>query len=522
MAYIATFFDNEKSLVAHSPNNPNIRLVNTTVTQSVKNIDTFDFSILPNNPASYMIEEMKTMVNITNTVTNKVEFEGRIEKQTGQSASNTERRYRAADVIAFLHDTLQMPKKMTVKPSEAFRFMVNRHNSLAEDYKQFAVGVVEIDTYIAYGESAEAELVNVELVVGDTTTIKPTATHIYDWDGTQLTMANYAKGVAHKVSDIRTLNGVKQYRLSRTWPTGVTTVEGFVNASDIVEAQSTAKPGQTSNPSGELSPGTKFKIRNGVTTYYGASDGGGAVTIPPEYRNFTYTVSSHGLLNGMYGLVYNGTVIAWLPSSDVLQVDGREFDVVTPPETTQPVKIGGRYPSGTKAKIKRGVTIYYASSDGGGAVTIPMKYRELNYTVRDYSSKYKRYTIYNGSHGVAWVNEADLDFGTLYKPSQPIDRQRPAYVEKIRYIDLELKYSDSTYNAIKKHLLDPFGAEMEWEYIEGVRTLHIRKRIERETNEEIRLGSNLIRTQTDIDPTDVVTCLIPIGQPVKEESEVED
>lgn len=522
MAFQVTFFDNDKSLLAHSPNNSQIRLLNTTVTQTIKGIDTFDFSVLPNNPASYMIEEMKTMVQVVNTDTGVIEFEGRIEKQTGQSAVTTERRYKAADVLAFLHDSVQMPKKMTVKPSEALRFMVNRHNSLVEEYKQFAVGVVEIDTYLVYGKDAEAELVNVELVIGDTATIKPTAQYIYDWDGTRLNMANYAKGVAHKISDIRTSNGQRQYQLSRTWPSGVTTVEGFINANDIIEAQSIVSSTQTTDPSGKLSPGTKFKIREGVTTYYGASDGGGPKTIPVEYRGYTYAVSSHGLINGMYGLVYNGTVVAWLPPDDIVQIDGRDFEVVTPPAVSTPAMIGGRYPSGTKAKIKRGATTYYASSDGTGAVTIPQKYRTMNYTVRDYSNKYKRYTIYNGSHGVAWINEADLDFGTLYKPSQPIERNRPAYVEKIRYIDIQLKYSDRTYDAIKKHLLDPFGAELEWELIEGVRTLNIRKRIENETDEEIRLGSNLIRTQTDIDPSDVVTVLIPIGQAVKEESEVED
>ncbi|TLQ49275.1 hypothetical protein FEZ33_01175 [Ruoffia tabacinasalis] len=518
MAFQADFINGSEKVRAHSPIDEVTRLKDIELSLSAVDIDSFDFSVEWNHPAIDFINEMKTMIEVINLDTKETMFEGRILSQTGTTDDNqTERRYIAEDCTAFLHDSRQMPKKMTVKPSELVRFLLNRHNSLVEPEKQFAVGTVEIDTYIAYGDSPEAELVKVELQSGDTATIKPSTTKIYDWNGNALNIANYAKGVAHTITDTRMLNGVKQYLLSRTWPSGVTTQEGFINENDIVEAQATVSPGQITEPGGELSPRTKFKIREGVTTYYGASDGGGAKTIPSEYRGYTYTVSSHGLINGMYGMLYNGTVIAWIPSSDVVQIDGRDFEVVTPPESTAPVKVGDSYPPGTKAKIKSGITTYYWSADGTRPTTIPSDYKTKTYTTREWSSLYKRYAIYwNGTH-IAWIDESALDFGATPKPTQPIGRDRPVYTEKIRYIDVELSYSDSTYDAIKKYLLDPFGAELEWTKVEEVRTLHVRRRIQNETDEKIMPGLNLIQSNLEVNPENVTTVLIPIGNPPSDE-----
>lgn len=523
MPYEVSFINENDRVKAHSLVSPTVRLFDTQVSQSVKEIDSFTFSILRNHPAYGFVQEMKTLVEIVDLDTGLVEFEGRVTSQTGKTEDAiTESQYVAEDVIGLLHDSRQMQYHFKGTPSELFRFLINRHNKVMEPWKQFSIGVCELDTYETYGESEESVVVSVNLQEGDTATIKPTAKYIYDWDGAQLTMANYAKGVAHIITGIRTSNGNKQYQLSRTWPSGVTTVEGFVNETDIVEAQDMMNPNNVPEPGGELSPGTEFKIREGVTTYFGASDGGGVKTIPSEYRTFIYKVSSHGLYNGMYGMVYNGTVIAWIPSSDVVRVDGRDFDVITPPSQPQPPpKVDGRYPTGTKAKIKRGVTTYYASSDGSGAVTIPTKYRTLNYTVRDYSSKYKRYTIYDGSHGVAWVNEADLDFGQRPLPTGGLGSSSQGKVERIRKIEVDLTYSMSTYEAIRQFLLEPYGAEMYWTKVEEVRTLHIVKQRVNETDERIQASLNLISMQRDFNPSDVVTVLIPIGKPPKKEEEAD-
>lgn len=521
LMYEVILVSNQKGIKAHTTGDPIARLHNMSLDMGVKTIDTFDFSIRNDNPASYAIEEKKTLVLVKNLKTGEIVFEGPVDTQNSTQADITERRYTAADAMIYLRDSLLMPKSFVGKPSELLRFIINRHNSLVEPEKQFAVGTVEIDTYIAYGSSPEAELVAVSLRVGDTATIKPSTTKIYDWNGNALNIANYAKGVAHTITDTRMLNGVKQYLLSRTWPSGVTTQEGFINESDIVEATDIISPDDVVEPDGELTPGTEFKIREGVTTYYGSSDGGGAKTIPSEYRTFTYKVSSHGLYNGMYGMVYNGTVIAWIPSGDVVRVDGRDFDVITPPAEPQlPQKVGGRYPSGTKAKIKKGTNTYYWSADGTRPTTIPQAYRTKTYTIREWSSMYKRYAIYDNGIGIAWIDESALDFGTVSKPSRPIKRDdKPIYVEKTRIIEAELKYSDDSYKAIEQHLLKPFGAEMEWETVEGVRTLHIRKRIENETNEKLMLGLNIVRTQLEVDPSDIKTVLIPIGTPPREESD---
>ena len=56
---------------------------------------------------------------------------------------------------------------------------------------------------------------------------------------------------------------------------------------------------------------------------------------------------------------------------------------------------------------------------------------------------------------------------------------------------------------------------MVWEKIEEVPTLHIRRRIENETDEEILVGLNLISLSLDTNTQDIYSGLIPVGSPPK-------
>lgn len=90
MPYEVTFINENDRVKAHSLVSPTVRLFDTKVSQSVKDIDSFTFSILRNHPAYGFIQEMKTLVEITDLDTGLVEFEGRVTNQTGKPRTQSQ------------------------------------------------------------------------------------------------------------------------------------------------------------------------------------------------------------------------------------------------------------------------------------------------------------------------------------------------------------------------------------------------------------------------------------------------
>lgn len=266
-----------------------------------------------------------------------------------------------------------------------------------------------------------------------------------------------------------------------------------------------------------LAAGDKATIKATAQHIYSTSNGA-TLNMANSVKGVAHTVETGtSLTNGKYLLrhpIPAWGISGWVKAEDIVEV-------YTTTETTgATTSTGNGYPANTQVRIKKGVETYYRGSDGSGAKTIPtnlngLNYRELNYTTRTYSEKYKRYSIVYKGEVVAWVNEADLDFGNVAKPSQPYDNSRPDYVERQRVIEAELTYNMSAWDAIDQFLLEPYGAEITWEYIEGVRTINIYDRIENETTEEIRPSLNLIAMQESLDPRDVVTVVLPVGRLAK-------
>lgn len=424
MAHKVIFQTIEEQIETHSPVNPSIKLHDTWLELFADNrMDRFRFVIHPDNPAYYFINEMVTECVITNADTNKVMFEGRILRRVGKDQGTPERAYWVEDVRGYLNDTKQSPVTFTGKPSELFKKIIERHNILADEQKQFGIGVCEVDTYRAYIDNDTP--INVPLATGGYATIKPTAVYIWNNDNIQLRMADSVKGVRHTIETVGTGVFAGKYLLRHPIPAWG--ISGWVQASDIVEVQTPATPNQE-----------------------------GAITIPKE-----------------------------------------------------------GYPRGTEVKIKKGVKHYYKSSDGTGLTEIRPPWNDRNYTTVNFVNG--KYSIAWGGLVRAWANVSDLDFGAIAKPSEPIKGDKPNFVEKTRTIDADMTYRDSSWDAIKKYLLDPFGAELHMENVLGLRTLHIRNRTENHTDQVLTPNYNILKMQESLDPTGIITVLIPEGRLAKEE-----
>ncbi|PGW64314.1 lysin [Bacillus cereus] len=84
---------------------------------------------------------------------------------------------------------------------------------------------------------------------------------------------------------------------------------------------------------------------------------------------------------------------------------------------------------------------------------------------------------------------------------------------------LYLSAEKDTFDTIKEKLLDKLGGELQIRKINGVRFLDLLNRVGEEKNTEIRIAKNLINMSCDIDPTQVVTRLTPLGAQLKSEDE---
>lgn len=428
MAHQVSFTNNEQYEIAHSHINPRIKLQDTKVELFADNrMDRFKFAITPDNPAFFMIKEMKTELKIKDISQNEIVFEGRILNRNASSKEVTQRVYWAEDVIAYLNDTKQKVLEYEGKPSGLLKKIIDRHNELVMEYdphKQFAVGVCEIDTYKVYVDSDTPT--NVNLGIGDSATIKPTTKYIWHDDGRRLNIASSVLGVKHTIDAIGT-SGVFQGKYRLRHPNSAWGISGWIQAEDIVEVKTTQNNSQTS---------------------------------------------------------------------------------VTP-------TVSEGYPMGTQVRIKKGDTHYYKSSDGTGRTQIREPWLSRNYTTATYSKKYNRYPIVWGGIVRAWANASDLDFGAIAKPNQPLPGIKPDYIDKERTITASLNYRDSSWDAIMDHLLEPYGAEISWEYVEGVRTVNIRNRVEVESDQRLKIDLNILRMQESLDPSGIVTVLIPEGRLAK-------
>src|SRR5574344_623507 len=401
-------------LEATKDNNNDMKILTTNLTEH-DGINSFRFSILVDSPLYVFIREKLTEIKVTEENTGETIFEGRVfNSSVDWSAEQVTADYECEELTGYLHDSSMTDYEYKGLPSGLFKWIIERNNLQLEPYKQWAIGVCEIDTYRTYIEKGTTEGVNKVLQVGDRATIKATAKYIYsDWGNTRLIMASYAKGVAHKVKASKEVNGTMMYLLERTYSNGYTALEGYVYAYDIVETQT-------------LNQGT--------------------------VNTSTQTIDTTSLV-----------------------------------------------------RIKPTATHYYTSASGEGRTIIPSYAKQRTYTARYYSEKYKRHAIYYRGVGTAWIDE---DFLIISKTniSGEMKRSSSGYVDTKRTIEVSVSHSETAYDALTKHLLEPYNAELEWTRVEGVPTLNIRNRIMRETNNVVRPSLNLINMSLSTSP-DIVTVI---------------
>ena len=115
----------------------------------INTIDSFTFTIFPNNDGYNLIYPLKTLVEVKNLNTNNVEFEGRVLLQTPKMDNNgiIYKTVVCESYLGYLNDSVQSYETISgVSAEELFKKIINNHNSQVENSKKFIIGEIKIST----------------------------------------------------------------------------------------------------------------------------------------------------------------------------------------------------------------------------------------------------------------------------------------------------------------------------------------------------------------------------------------
>lgn len=146
--YLVTVINNSVETVINAVSTDiNAPRISGTIKQGINCIDSFTFSILPNNPGYNLIFPIKTKVKVLNTKTGKFEFIGRVLTPSNAMSSDglISKTFVCESELAYLIDSTQVYGEYhNVTPEQYLKIMLDRHNLNREDHKKFKLGNVTV------------------------------------------------------------------------------------------------------------------------------------------------------------------------------------------------------------------------------------------------------------------------------------------------------------------------------------------------------------------------------------------
>lgn len=140
-------------------NNGNETIINTVSTSpqapritgqckfGINTIDSFTFTILPNNQGYDLLKDLKTLVEIKNIKTNEIKFKGRILIQTPKMDSSglLTKSITCESELGYLMDSVQEFEECHNITVRGFlELIIDNHNKQVSEDKRFTVGIVDV------------------------------------------------------------------------------------------------------------------------------------------------------------------------------------------------------------------------------------------------------------------------------------------------------------------------------------------------------------------------------------------
>lgn len=144
--YLVTIENGEEKIVINEMSVDTVNRIEGTIKQGINTIDSFTFTIYPNNAGYFFIYPFKTVVKVLNTKTQKYEFIGRVLKQTGtmDSDGTISKEYVCESELAYLIDSVQLYSENKMSLEGYLKKMLNRHNEGMEEKKKIYLGNVTV------------------------------------------------------------------------------------------------------------------------------------------------------------------------------------------------------------------------------------------------------------------------------------------------------------------------------------------------------------------------------------------
>ena len=148
------------------------RLLDGNIKQGINVINNFTFTILPNNKGYEKIHPFSTLVEVLNTKTNKIEFEGRVLNCKSSMNNNGlfSKTVVCEDEFALLMDSVQKYGEYhNISVKNFLQTIINNHNSQVAKDKRFVLGEVTVtdpnDSLYRYlGYTKTFETINDKLI----------------------------------------------------------------------------------------------------------------------------------------------------------------------------------------------------------------------------------------------------------------------------------------------------------------------------------------------------------------------
>lgn len=144
--YKVTIINDGKETVIHSPNVNDVKVESGVIKTEINAVDAFDLTLYMNNPGYGKMKPLKTRVRVLNTLTNEIEFEGRVltPSENMESSGLHSTSYVCEGELGYLHDAQQRHLEFRGTPSDLLHTILSYYNSQVEDYKRFEVGDVTV------------------------------------------------------------------------------------------------------------------------------------------------------------------------------------------------------------------------------------------------------------------------------------------------------------------------------------------------------------------------------------------
>ena len=145
--YLVTIVNNGVETVINEVSTSTDNRISGTIKQGINTINSFTFTILPNNQGYNLVNPLSSLVKVLNTKTNKYEFIGRVLSPTHSMDSNglISKSYVCESELGYLLDTYQSYEEIhNISVKGYLERLIQAHNNNTDSSKKFVVGNVTV------------------------------------------------------------------------------------------------------------------------------------------------------------------------------------------------------------------------------------------------------------------------------------------------------------------------------------------------------------------------------------------